>query len=310
VSRELHEFLRRIDPARFREDADREARAQLELIRERVLALFRAVSEAPAGTKWAVLREKLAELIEAIDRASSHKLESAKKYWAAFQKEVHPAYESLAAWLSSASLPAQSLRPTNHARMIFHMTSASLALIVISLAPSPGWITLAASLFFFSAWTMELLRRGDSKINDRLMAFFGPVAHAHERHRVNSATWYATALMALSLFCAPPVSAMAVAVLGLGDPAAAFIGRRYGRIRLYAGRSLEGSLTFLFVAAAVAMAVAHFFLHVAWPLQVAAACVAGLSGAVAELFSKKLDDNLTIPLTVAASVSALLVLCR
>jgi dolichol kinase len=142
------------------------------------------------------------------------------------------------------------------------------------------------------------------------MALFGKLAHVHERYRVNSATWYATALMLLSLWSSSAVSAIAVVVLGVGDPVAAMVGRRFGRTRLRAGRSLEGSLGFVGSAFVVAWVVAVLLLPGSLSAHLLIALVAAISGAVAEIFSTRLDDNLTIPLSVAASVTALQALLR
>jgi dolichol kinase len=302
--------LRKVDPATFRDEVEAEARAQLASIVERVGSLCRASAQPglAAGATVDGLSHKLSQLSAALDRAQRIELSPARAFWTAFQREVHPAYESLAAWLRSSSLPAPSLRPTNYARNLFHVGSALVALIVIVLAPAPGYITVAAAAFFASAWTMEIGRRLRPQINERLMALFGPVAHVHERYRVNSATWYATALMLLSLLSTPAVSAIAVAVLGVGDPVAAMVGRRFGRTRLRAGRSLEGSLGFVVSAGLIAFAVASILIPGSLLQHLLIALVAGVSGAVAEVFATRLDDNLLIPLSVAASLTATLAL--
>ena len=306
ASSDLHALLRKIDPASFREELEVEARAQLARVVARVRSLYDA--STVAGSAAEALRQKLAQLMAALERAERIETAPARAFWAAFQREVHPAYESLAAWLRSAALPAPSLRPTNYTRNIFHVGSALAALLVIVLSPSRGWIIAAAATLFGAAWTMEAARRTSPQINERLMRLFGKVAHAHERHRVNSSTWYGTALLILSLWSAPAVSAIAVAVLGIGDPVAALVGRRFGRTRLRAGRSLEGSLGFTVTASLVAFAIATVLLPGTVGVHLIVALVAGLSGAVVEIFSTRVDDNLTIPLGVAASVSAALAL--
>jgi dolichol kinase len=205
-------------------------------------------------------------------------------------------------------MEAPSLRPTNYARNLFHVGAALLALLVLVLAPSRNFIIIAAAGFFSSAWTMEISRRKSPVLNERLMRLFGRVAHAHERYRVNSSTWYATALMLLSLWAAPAVSSIAVAVLGIGDPIAALIGRRFGRIRMRTGRSLEGTLGFVAAGSLAALAVACALIPATMSLRLLVAVVAGVTGAVTELLSTKVDDNLTIPLAVALSVTGALAL--
>src|SRR4051812_45576446 len=101
TSSELHALLRKIDPASFREELEAEARAQLARITARVNSLCAASrAEAPGGTADG-LRQKLSQLMAALERAQRVETESARAFWAAFQREVHPAYESLASWLRS-----------------------------------------------------------------------------------------------------------------------------------------------------------------------------------------------------------------
>lgn len=308
VSSELHALLRKIDPASFRDEVEAEARAQLASIVTRVQTLCATSESAAPGSSGETLRQKLAQLRSALERAQQAEIAPARLWWAEFQREVHPAYESLAAWLRSSSMQAPSLRPTNYARNLFHAGSALVAMLVLVLAPSQGFIIMAAAGFFVSAWTMETSRRFSPAVNERLMRFFGRVAHAHERYRVNSATWYATALLLLSLWATPAVAALAVGVLGIGDPVAAMVGRRFGRTRLRAGRSLEGTLGFVAASFVVALAVAWALIPGTISVRLVVAAVAAVTGAVVEVFSTRVDDNLTIPLAVAGAVTGALAL--
>lgn len=308
VSSELHALLRKVDPASFRDELEDEARAQLARIVSSVQTLYARTETAAPGSTTAILRQKLVELGTALERAQQTKTASARAFWAELQREVHPAYESLVAWLRSASVQAPSLRPTNYARNLFHVGAALLALLVLVLAPSQIFIIIAASGFFCAAWTMEIGRRLSPALNERLMRLFGRVAHAHERYRVNSSTWYATALVLLSLWATPAVSSIAVVVLGIGDPIAALIGRRFGRTRLRAGRSLEGTLGFVVAGSLAALIVTCAMIPGSLSLRLLVAGIAGLTGAGVEVFSTQVDDNLTIPLAVAVSVTITLAL--
>ncbi len=105
----------------------------------------------------------------------------------------------------------------------------------------------------------------------------------------------------LSALCfEAPYSALAMAVMLLGDTAAALIGRKFGRHRFFNGKSLEGTLAFVFTGFAVVLIGSAAFGYSWGPL------VGGLLGVVAaallELFNCELhlDDNLSIPLAVGA----------
>ncbi len=107
--------------------------------------------------------------------------------------------------------------------------------------------------------------------------------------------------MLLTLTHSPVLCLVAVGVLGIGDPVAAFIGRRFGRIRLLHGRSLEGSLAFLVSGAAFAFALLRaFHPELGLGAAVGLAVTAAGCGALAELFSLRIDDNLSVPLAAAA----------
>jgi phytol kinase len=94
--------------------------------------------------------------------------------------------------------------------------------------------------------------------------------------------------------------------LGLADPAAAAVGRRYGERRFAGwghGRSVEGSAAFLVVTAAAAGAIAMALPTPLPALRIAVGC--GVVGALVEAISPTGVDNLTAPVAVAAAFRAL-----
>ena len=104
-----------------------------------------------------------------------------------------------------------------------------------------------------------------------------------------------------------PAIAVAVMVWGLGDAAAALVGRFLGRHR-FAHRLVEGAKTLegtaaMVVAGAIA-AFATLFLYGEaswWVSLLAAVSLAPLAGAV-ELVSRRGSDTLTVPLATAAGL--------
>ncbi len=184
------------------------------------------------------------------------------------------------------------------------MSSAGLCLWLTLAALTPTQLPWGAGLAAAWAWSLETIRRLSPRANRFMMWFFGPVARQDEWHRVNSGTWYMTALVLLALTHSTALCVVGVTVLGVGDPVAGWVGRRFGRHRFASGRSWEGSLAF-FVAAAGAT-----ILTLGWlpsPLAIgptiAVATVAAAIAAVAEALTRRLDDNLTIPLTAAAAAA-------
>src|SRR5580704_1350035 len=114
--------------------------------------------------------------------------------------------------------PAEPIvRPTNVTRSLFHVASGVVALVLMRLLPGRAWLVGVSAAFAVAGWSMETARRRSAAANAVLMRLFAPVAHAHERHRVNSATWYVTALFALSLFAPLRAAEVGVLVLAVAD---------------------------------------------------------------------------------------------
>lgn len=211
---------------------------------------------------------------------------------------------------TALNAPTTPARAANATRSLFHVASGALSLAMLRLLPGRGWIIAASSAFVVAGWTMEIARRRSHTVNNALMKVFAPVAHPHERHGINSSTWYVTALLLLSLFAPLRAAELGVLVLAVADPAAGLIGRRFGRTQLRAGRSLEGTLGFFVVGAVAAACWLSIVYAVAWPAAALLAAAAAAVGALTELGSTRMDDNFTIPVAtaVAAAGAALLVL--
>jgi dolichol kinase len=114
-----------------------------------------------------------------------------------------------------------------------------------------------------------------------------------------------TALVFLAFTHNKIAAVLGVIILAIGDPAAGWIGRAFGRTKLVGNRSLEGTLAFVLFAAPASFVVLHLFHPELEPgTAVGIAIVASVAGALAELFSNKLDDNFMVP--VSAGSAALL----
>lgn len=306
IAEELYALLQSLDPSRRQEDTDARGRAVLQDLRSRLESLPAAQENASAfsGGVSQRLQELRRVLIETQPLFQDTAISSAKA-WRRFRRRAYPAYEALAASLKLHDIHVPSLRPTNYYRNAFHISSGVTVLLIVQILLTPLMMIVVAGSFSVWAWTVEYLRRYRPGLNEVLMRMFGKMAHPHEAYRVNSATWYATALLVLALLTDKLTASMGVIVLALGDPMAAIIGRRFGRIRLVAGRSLEGTLAFATAGTLGALTTLVVFypeLHLSAAASIAAS--GAVAGALAELFSRRVDDNFTIPLATALGVSA------
>jgi dolichol kinase len=197
-------------------------------------------------------------------------------------------------------------RPENLFRSAHHAIASMGALVLLEWVLTPQSAVIAATAFAAFAWTLELTRRAWPAWNAVLMRALGVIAHRHEHTTVNSATWMGTGLALIAPFFAQPTLALALVTIGLGDPAAGFVGRRYGRHILVNDRSLEGSLAYVVVAFLAGWAALAIWHPALGELAVASAAVAAVSGAVTELFCRRVDDNFAVPVVVALAVGLVL----
>ncbi len=297
---ELHRLLQDLDPARFQQEASEALAARLAELQEQLAELL---AHLQGDERMTAVRLRVQELQEIASSWTMPEPAAAKRRWMEFKERMGPAYEELAKALTVEDLHVPRLRPTNYKRNVMHGTSWVVALVTIGLSQG-AWpmLAVAGSVAVFG-WTCEIGRKRWPSWNRVLMRVLGPVAHPHEAYRVNSATWYATALTILALPGSVLIGVAAVTVLGLGDPVAALIGRRWGRIRTMNGRTLEGSLAF-FVAAELAcipllMAMAGLSLGQA----ALVGALASVAGAVAEMLCRRVDDNLAVPLAAGAAAA-------
>lgn len=170
--------------------------------------------------------------------------------------------------------------------------------------PQREWLIAVSGSLALVAWSLETARRVHPPVNGHLMRLFSRIAHPEETHKVNSSTWYLTALLGLAIFAPLRAAELGVVVLGAADPAAGFIGRRIGRTKIRKNRSLEGTLGFFAVGTAAALAILLAFHALPLPSMFAIAAIASAAGALIELATVSLDDNFTIPVTVALVVAS------
>ncbi len=308
LARELYQLLRDIDPSRWRDGIEAQTRVRIQGIRTRIDQMLADTTPGETDTER-TLRTRLEE-VAALLRSGMPEHEApvgrVRAAWNQYRLELLPRYENLAASLQKFDIHVPSLRPTNYSRSLFHVCCGLGVLCLVQFVFTPTSMLITALSAAGFAWTLEITRRIFPGWNDILLKILGPIAHPHESWRVNSATWYTTALCILAMLGNPMVGSLGVIILGFADPAAGLIGRRWGIHRLVNGRSVEGTVTFAVVGFVAAMAVMTIF-YPAIALSHAAAIsgVGAVVGAIVELYSRRIDDNISIPVSVALATLAM-----
>jgi len=150
--------------------------------------------------------------------------------------------------------------------------------------------------------TVDMARYYIPSIAQWFYRWFGWLLRRHEtdisKKRLNGASnVLLSALLCVLLF--PKVIAInAITILIISDTTSALVGRRFGRHR-FLGKSLEGSLAF-FVSAVLVVLVTPKISRL--PMEYVVGFIAAVIGTVVEALPVKIDDNLTIPLSVGFSL--------
>jgi len=180
-------------------------------------------------------------------------------------------------------------------RRIFHAANGvAVAALLMFFEPSRqlavGIGAAALALQFLLDWARLRMPRA----NEAFFRAFRHLASPREARGIASSTWYTLGIVSTVAVFPRPAAVSGILVLALADPAASYLGRRFGRTPLLGG-TLEGMLVFAAVCFAVLV-----YRH--GPLV---AVVASLLLPFVERRSWPLDDNVSVPLASAALVTLL-----
>jgi dolichol kinase len=171
-------------------------------------------------------------------------------------------------------------------RKVFHAFNAvAVAVFVTSVDPPRSVLLSLLGALVAVLLVADLARLRSARLNDLFFRAFVLLASPREARGIASSTWYAIGILAAFALFPRDVAVSSVLVMGLADPAASYVGRRFGR-KAFLGGTAEGTLTFLAVAAVVMLA-----RHAA-----PAALLAAAASALVERRCWPLDDNLAVPL--------------
>lgn len=297
VALEVHALLREMDPSRWRDGLESGLEARCAALARRLSTLVGRAPEDAFAERLGELRELLGEHVP----DAGLPVPESRDAWFGYRKRLQEAYESLGVSMRAESVPIPALRPTNYVRSAWHVAISVTLLVLVEEVLSARSLWLVPLCFAASFWCLEALRHFTEPGRKFLLWIFGAVAHPHERYRVNSSTWFVSALVILGAVFEPMLCAVALVALGVGDPAAGLVGRKLGRTKLVGQRSLEGSLAMLFAAGFACFGVLMIW-HRALPVgtMLAVSAATALFATVAELFSGPVDDNFSIPLVAAS----------
>ena len=185
-------------------------------------------------------------------------------------------------------------------RKFYHTIGGVALLSLYFLLGREKALAVYGVLFLFIC-AVEVVRLTIPAVNRFFFASFGDFIRESEHNKPTGTLWYLLGIALAFALYTPAVAATAICFLAFGDVAATAVGEQYGK-RKIAGKSLEGTMAFLFAALCAG------FLLV--PLGVGLApgviVIGALVSAGVELLPFPVNDNLTIPVVSGGCMELLI----
>ncbi len=181
-------------------------------------------------------------------------------------------------------------------RKTIHLCSLSIPIIYFFVSKQQGLMLLipVAAVFFI----VDLARYYHTPTREWFYRWFGWLLRKHESDHTKKRFTGATNILLSAILCVfifPKIITInAFAILIISDTTSALIGRRFGRKKFFS-KSLEGSLAFFLSAIAVVLVAPKIE---GLPLEYIIGIASGAVGAIVESLSVKIDDNISIPLSI------------
>ncbi|HEX6369311.1 MAG TPA: SEC59/DGK1/VTE5 family protein [Longimicrobium sp.] len=183
------------------------------------------------------------------------------------------------------------------ARKAIHVSSTAVPLLVW-LLPRPVSIAVLVPVAVL-ALAIELARHRIRPFRYHFLRHTRTMLRPHERRGLAGATWMAIAYAAALVLFPMPVAIAAMLFNGLGDAAAALVGKRWGRHRTRWGKSWEGFAAGLATDLAVGVGV---WLLAPDVMTLPAAVLGAIVAATVEFAPLPLDDNMRVTLAGGAGI--------
>ena len=307
----LSQLILDLDPARTTwariRDRAKGPTEELAHALERVKKDLAARFDGPELNRANEVLGRASALLTELQDALTEQVDAAR--WRSLYARLAQTYEDLRALLAALPTtvperPVARISRTNLSRSLFHASTGLGAALIYHflLTQAQAVAVMATIVLVFSG--LELGRRRSSAVNDFLMRLplIKLIARPHEYFRVNSATYFAIGLLVAAALFPKIAVELGCVILAVADPLASTLGRRFGRTKLYRDKSVVGTGAFI-GAGAAAGALYLWILAPALANPGAAVLLAVGAAAAAELFTSRLDDNLTIPLAAALAAS-------
>lgn len=142
---------------------------------------------------------------------------------------------------------------------------------------------------------LDALRFKNSKINVMAIKVFGKIMRREELKNISANSYYILGLLIITLFFPKNIVLLSVLFLAFGDPIAAIVGTKFGQTKIFAKKSLEGTVANFILSTILTFSLMNLYLHKDPFTALGAGILGGLISSISELLPIPVNDNLTIP---------------
>jgi dolichol kinase len=199
---------------------------------------------------------------------------------------------------ADVALPTATRRDLQLGRRLFHMGNGVAVATAYALFFTHQQVVHVFGVIACLVYVLDRVRIAYPEIARHAAWANRLLARAEEQVRESGMTPYAIAVLLTILTVPKPAALIAIYTLAIADPAAAVVGITWGRRKIGAERSLEGSLAFFAATLGIAVFVLAGSIVAPWTTITAMAVTIATAAALCELLPLRIDDNMTIPLFV------------
>ena len=181
-------------------------------------------------------------------------------------------------------------------RKLIHISSSSIPISIFLF----GKINVLPWLIFFALLfpLLDYIRRYALFLKKIYYYLFGFVTRKHEENAFSGATWVFIGSAVTLLLFDEKIAIISLLIMSLADSAAAIIGIKFGKTKLF-NKSLEGSCAFFLVSASILLIITDInYINIFF--------IAFISTLSELLISVRLNDNLYIPIITGLLLSILI----
>jgi dolichol kinase len=191
-------------------------------------------------------------------------------------------------------------------RKLYHFANGAACFVLYGLVLSEKAALWTLGIVGGAFVVLDMLRLRSPAVQRTALRAFGKLMRREELSGLTANSWYVLGLLGAGLLFPKPYALLGLAFLAVGDPVAALVGTRWGRVPLMAGKSLEGFLANFLVSGLAAFAVTRWLLAMSPADALLVGLVGGAVSATVEAAPWPVNDNLAIPVVSAALLWAIM----